>query len=192
MKYLKYLLYLIIVLTLVFFGIGFFTPSVSYENEITVNKPANESWEVMSDVSNLPKWIKGFKRTELIKGTANTVGAVSNVYVDNSGEEMVMEETITAMKLHERMAMTFTMDFMNMDYEMLFKEKGGKTMIISKSNIKGNSVFAKSLLSFMSSSMKTQEDVNLKNLKELIEKNAKDYFPEPETVIDTTAVSVDE
>ncbi|SEM18392.1 Polyketide cyclase / dehydrase and lipid transport [Aquimarina amphilecti] len=178
MKYLKYLLYLIIVLSLVFFGIGFFTPSVSYENVIAVDKPASESWEVMSDVSNLPKWIKGFKRTELVSGTPNTVGAVSNVYVDNSGEEMVMEETITAMKLHERMAMTFTMDFMDMDYEMLFKEKGGKTMIISQSNIKGNSVFAKSLLSFMSSSMKTQEDVNLKNLKELIEKNAKDYFPE--------------
>ncbi|AXT58381.1 SRPBCC family protein [Aquimarina sp. AD1] len=178
MKYLKYLLYLIIVLTLVFFGIGFFTPSVSYENEITVNKPASESWEVMSDVANLPKWIKGFKRTELVSGTPNTVGAVSNVYVDNSGEEMVMEETITAMKLHEHMAMTFTMDFMDIDYEMFFKEAGGKTIITSKSNIKGNSMWAKSLLSFMPSSMKTQEDENLENLKKLIEENSKNYFSE--------------
>ncbi len=43
MKYLKYLLYIVIILALVFFGKGFFTPTISYENEITVNKPANEA-----------------------------------------------------------------------------------------------------------------------------------------------------
>jgi len=196
MKYLKYLLIVVIVLALIFFGKGLLTPSVSYENEITVDKPANESWAVMSDESNLPKWIDGFKKTELVSGTANTVGAVSKVYVDDNGEEMVMEEKITALKLNEHMAMTFTMDFMDMDYEMFFKEEGGKTAITSRSNIKGNSMFAKSLLSFMSSSMKTQEDVNLKNLKELIEENSKDYFPEPEIetemVVDTTAISTEE
>lgn len=170
------------------------TPSVSYENEIVVNKPANESWAVMSDESNLPKWIEGFKRTELVSGMENTVGVVSKVYVEENGEEMMMEETITAVKPNEHMAMTFTMDFMDMDYEMLFKEKDGKTTISSKSTTMGNGIFAKSLISFMSGSMKEQEDKNLNNLKKIIEENTKNYFPEavPETVIDTTTVSVKE
>ncbi|WP_298320012.1 SRPBCC family protein [uncultured Aquimarina sp.] len=194
MKYLKYLLFLIIILALIFFGKGMLTPSVSYENEIVVNKPANESWAVMSDESNLPKWIEGFKRTELVSGMENTVGAVSKVYVEENGEEMMMEETITAVKPNEHMAMTFTMDFMDMDYEMLFKEKDGKTTISSKSTTMGNGIFAKSLISFMSGSMKEQEDKNLNNLKKIIEENTKNYFPEavPETVIDTTTVSVKE
>jgi len=196
MKYLKYLLYLIIVLVLVFFGKGFLTPSVSYENEIIVNKPAKEAWAVMSDESNLPKWIEGFIRTELVSGTANEVGAVSNVYVDDSGQEMMMEETITAIKLHEHMAMTFTMEFMNMDYEINFKEEGGKTTINSKSTTMGNSIFAKSMISFMPGAMKEQEDKNLSSLKKLIEENTKNYFPEPEIetepVIDSTAVSTEE
>ncbi|WP_299220140.1 SRPBCC family protein [uncultured Aquimarina sp.] len=190
MKYLKYLLYLIIVLALIFFGKGFLTPSVSYESEITVNKPANESWAVISDESNLPKWLEGFKKTELVSGTANTVGAVSKIYVEDRGEEIVMEETITAIKPNEHMAMTFTMDFMDMDYEMFFKEQDGKTMINSKSMVKGNGVFAKSLISFMTGSMKEQEDENLSKLKELIDENTKNYFPEK--VVDTSAVSVDE
>ncbi|AXT50892.1 hypothetical protein D1818_08660 [Aquimarina sp. BL5] len=194
MKYLKYLLFLIIILALIFFGKGMLTPSVSYENEIVVSKPANESWAVMSDESNLPKWIEGFKRTELVSGMENTVGAVSKVYVEENGDEMMMEETITAVKPNEHMAMTFTMDFMDMDYEMLFKEKDGKTTISSKSTTMGNGIFAKSLISFMSGSMKEQEDKNLNNLKKIIEENTKNYFPEavPETVIDTTTVSVKE
>ncbi|MDH7444968.1 SRPBCC family protein [Aquimarina sp. 2201CG14-23] len=190
MKYLKYLLFLIIILALIFFGKGMLTPSVSYENEVVVNKPANESWAVMSDESNLPKWIKGFTKTELVSGTANEVGAVSKVYVEDRGEEMVMEETVTALTLNEHMAMTFTMDFMDMDYEMFFKEDDGKTTITTKSIAMGNGILSKSLISFMPGAMKAQEDENLNSLKRLIEENTKDYFPKK--VVDTSAVSVEE
>ncbi len=196
MKYLKYLLYLIIVLALIFFGKGLLTPSVSYESEIVVDKPAREAWAVLSDETKLPEWIEGFKRTELVSGTANTVGAVSKVYVEDNGQEMVMEETITALEPNERMAMTFTMDFMDMDYEILLKENDGKTTISSKSTTEGNGIFAKSLISFMPGAMKEQEEKNLSNLKKVIEENTKNYFPVPEieteTVIDTTAASVEE
>lgn len=190
MKYLKYLLYLIIILGLLFIGKGFITPSIAYENEIVVNKPANESWAVMSDEANLPKWIKGFKKTELVSGTPNTVGAVSKVYVEENGEEMIMEETITAIKPNELMAMTFTMDFMDMDYEISFNEKDGKTTINSKSKTSGNGMIAKSIVSFMESTMKEQEDKNLNNLKKLIESNTKNYFPE--AVVNTTEVAAEE
>ncbi|WP_299765652.1 SRPBCC family protein [uncultured Dokdonia sp.] len=175
MKYLKYLFILIIVLLLIFIGKGLLTSSISYENEITVNASAKESWAIMSDESNLPKWIKGFKKTEHVSGTPNTVGAVSKVYIEEQGEEMTMEETITAVKENELMAMTFTMDFMNMDYEMSFKEKDGKTVISSKSTTTGNGIMAKSMVSFMKGSMSEQEDKNLTNLKNLIEGNTKNY-----------------
>jgi len=129
MKYLKYLLYLII----------------SYDSEIMVNKSAAEAWAVMSDEANLPKWISGFKKSELISGTANTAGAVSKVYVEEQGHETVMQETIKEAILNEKMAMEFTMDFMNMDYEMNFDEKDGKTTIRSSSKTTGNGIFAKSM-----------------------------------------------
>lgn len=179
MKYLKYLLIIIGVLTILFIGKGLLTPTISYECEVMVNKPIQESWAVMSDASKIPEWIKGFKRTELISGTERTVGAVSNVYVEDSGQEMVMQETVTAVKPEELLAMKFTMDFMNMDYEVFFKEEGNKTLIRSKSITEGNGIFAKSIVSFMPASMKAQEEENLNNLKMVIEKNTKDYFPNP-------------
>ncbi len=171
MKYLKYLIILILVLGIAFIAKGMITPSISYETEIVVNKPVQESWAVMSDESNLPKWIRGFKKIEPVSGTPNTLGAVSKVYIEEEGTEMIMEETITAFKENEHMAMSFTMDFMNIDYEMFFKDQGGKTVITTKTNTTGNSMIAKSMLSFMSDGMGKQEDENLNNLKNLIEGN---------------------
>ena len=190
MKILKYILIVIGVLVIIFFGKGMLAPTVSHTCEVTVNKPVKECWAVMSDTSKMDQWILGFKRTELISGENNTVGAVSNVYVVDNGQEMVMTETITAIKENEQMAMNFSMDFMNMDYEMLFEEKDGKTIITSNTSVEGNGIFAKSLVSFMGGAMKEQEVENMNNLKKVIEENTTNYFPEPviEDVSDSTAV----
>jgi hypothetical protein len=98
MKYLKYLLGILLLLVILFFAIGMITPSVSYESEVTVNKSADEAWAVMSDESKMSQWISGFKRTEPVSGEPNTIGAVSKVYVEDNGEEIVMEETVTNFK----------------------------------------------------------------------------------------------
>ena len=189
MKYLKYLLIIIVLLAIIFFGKGFLTPVVSYESEVIVNKPVKETWAVMSDESRISEWLIGIKKMELISGTENTVGAVSKIYFEENGEEMIMEETITAIKPNEHIAMTFTMDFMNMDYEMFLTEEAGKTRILSKSETTGNGIMAKSILSFMTGTMKKQEETNLNNLKTVIENNTKNYFPEPvqEPVIEEVA-----
>ncbi len=178
MKYLKYFLGLILILMLIFFGLGLLTPSIYYESEVVVNKSAKEAWAVMNDEKNLPNWIKGFKRTELISGTANTVGSVSNVYVEENGQEMIMKETIKDVVPNELLSMVFTMDIMNMDYDMVFAQEGEQTTITSKSTTKGNGLFAKSIVYFMAGTMKAQEDENLNNLKKIIEENTVDYFPE--------------
>lgn len=178
MKILKYILSILAILCIIFLALGFITPSVSYTSETTVNKSAKEAWAVMSDEENLPKWIKGFKRAELVSGKANSVGAVSNIYIDENGKEMVMKETVTAVKDYEHLAMTFSMDFMDMDYEMIFTEKDGKTHIQTNSKTIGNGMLAKSIVSMMSATMKKQEDENVNTLKKLIEENTKIYFQE--------------
>ena len=62
-------------------------------------------------------------------------------------------------------------------------ENNGKTTIKTVSSTSGNGIIAKSIVSFMTSAMKKQEDENLENLKTLIEENTKNYFPIPETVM---------
>ncbi len=176
MKYLKYLLFFIVILVLIFFGNGLLNPSITYENEVVVNKSVAESWAVMEDESRISEWLHVIDRLELVSGEASTVGAVSNIYVIENGEEMVMQETITASIPQAYMAMTFTMDFMNMDYELFMTEKDGKTHIRSKTTTLGNGIFSQSMISFLNGMMCDQEAENLNNLKKVIEQNQKNYF----------------
>lgn len=176
MKILKYLLILIILLVILFFLQGVLKPSISYESKVVVDKSAAETWAVMSDLEKMPKWLKGFKRTEHVSGTPNTAGAISNVYIDQNGKEMVMQETINKIEEEELLDMTFTMDFMDMDYKMVLLESGGKTTITTKSTTRGNGAVAKSIVSLMKGGMKKQEYENLNSLKKVAEENTKNYF----------------
>ncbi len=175
MKILKYILGLLLLLIVIFIGMGFVFPSVSYGSEIVVDKPIEEAWGVISDETKVAQWIKGLQKMELVSGTPNTVGAVSNIYVEDGGQEFVMKETITAIKPNELIAMTFSMDIMDMEYEMTAEEKDGKTIIKSQSKTTGNGMFARSMISFMKGAMQAQEDENMGNLKKVIEENTDVY-----------------
>lgn len=176
MKILKYALLFLIVLVVAFFATGLFVSSVNYTNEVIINKPIAETWNVMSDESKLSQWIEGYVKSEHISGEKNSVGAVSKVYVLENGEESVMEETITSFKFNNHIGMVFTMDFMDMNYEMNFESlAANKTKVSSSSIVKGNGLFSKSLIAFMSSAMENQEDENLGNLKRLVESNSTKY-----------------
>ncbi|MFZ1704307.1 MAG: SRPBCC family protein [Saprospiraceae bacterium] len=188
MKYLKYTLYFLIILIVIFFGMGIITPQVSYESEVTVDKSLEESWAVMSDESRVTEWLTDIKRMEHKSGIPNTVGAVSTIYVEDNGQEMMMEETITALEPNKRIAMTFTMDFMKMDYEMSLSQKEGKTLIKSNTTTVGNGMFAKSMLAFMPKAMKKQEDKNMHNLKKVIDENAKNYFQDTIQIISKDSI----
>lgn len=180
MKYLKYLLLVILLLLIIFIAIGFITPSINYESEVTVNKPAKEVWAVMQDESKLDQWITGYKRSEVISGAAGTVGAVSNVYVEDQGQETVMQETITGLTPNKRMAMDFSIpDMMDMEYEMLLDEVDGKTVLTSKTLTTGAGLFTKPMIALMKGAMIKQEDINMNKLKTVIESNTTNYFPEP-------------
>ena len=186
MKILKYLVIIVGVLTILFFALGVITPSVNYKNEVTVNKSTSEAWAVMADESLMSEWINGYEKTELISGTPYTVGAVSKIYFDNDGEKMEVTETITAIEENKSLAMSYTMDFMNMDYELMMEEKAGVTHITSTSNVSGNGMAAKSIVSLISGPLAEQEQQNLDNLKKVIEANSKHYHNENQA--DTTTL----
>lgn len=175
MKYLKYVALIILLLLIGFILLGVMTPSVSYDCEVIVNKGMNEAWSVMSDETKLDQWIDGYKRNELVSGTPNTVGAVTNVYVEDNGSEMMMTETILQIAPPVNLKMAFSMDMMNMDYEIHLTELGNTTAITTSSKTIGNGMIWKSMVALMPKAMKAQENENLQNLKKIIEENTKNY-----------------
>ena len=185
MKILKYTLILIGVLIVGFLLMGVVKPQVSYDCEISVDKPVQESWAVIQDEEKLSDWLTGFKRIEHVSGTPGTEGAVADVYFDNNGQEMAIRETITSLVPDESISMSYTSDFMNMDYNLSMEDVEGGTKINTNTVAKGNGMFARSMMALMAGSIKAQETMNLENLKQTIEKNEKNYFPVDTMVVDS-------
>ncbi len=177
MKYLKYIIGFFAILVIGFFILGLIKPELSYECEIMVDKPLAESWAVSQDEEKLSDWLSGFQKVEHVSGTPGTVGAVSDVHFMTDGQEMTIRETITGIVPNQSISMSFTSDFMNMDYKLAMTPVDGKTKISSSTTTKGNGMVSKSMMALMGSSIKAQEDTNLSNLKSTIEKNSKSYIP---------------
>lgn len=180
MKYLKYILGIIVLLVVVFIGIGITAPSISYDSEIVVDKSIEEAWAVMNDESKISDWLKGITNVEHVSGEKGTVGAVTRYTFNENGEESTVLETIKSIKPNEEVTMDFVMEgVMNMAYKIDFTDKDGKTHIKSSTTTKGEGIFMGGLVPFIKGSMQTQEDENMNNLKKLIQENTTNYFPEP-------------
>lgn len=176
MKYLKYAFGILLVVVVAFMAIGLIKPTVTYECEIVVEKPTDESWAVLQDPEKLSEWLDGFQKIEHISGTPGTMGAVSKVYFDDNGQSMEILETITDIVQNESMSMKYESDFMDMDYKLNLVSVNGQTKIHSITTANGNGLISKSIMALMASSLIEQEETNLSNLKKTIEQNTKDYF----------------
>ena len=188
MKYLKYLLGIIALLTLLFIGRGMLTPSITYSSEIITDKSVKEAWAVMNDESKISQWLEGITNVKHISGEKGKVGAVTQYTYEENGEESILLETMKAIRPNEHVAMDFLMEgVMEMDYQVNFNEKDRQTHIQSSTTTKGIGVFMRSMMPFMESAMQSQEDANMQNLKNLIETNTTDYFPKP--VMETAEIA---
>lgn len=180
MKFLKYFLYLILGLVVVFFAIGFLKPSVSYGHEITVNKPIKEAWAVQQDATKYDQWLEGFKSIDLISGEKGKVGSIYKVVVkpEEDQPDFEMIETLVAKKDFESIQLSFDSDMMLFEQTTSFSEVDGKTKIKTDSKVSGKGMVMRSMFALMElfgGSFQAQEVKNIEALKQVIEENQTNY-----------------
>lgn len=177
MRILKYLFVTLALILLAIVAVGFFKPTVEYKCDIIIEKPVAESMAVMQDETKLSEWLTGFKKIEHISGVPGTVGAVSDVYFDNGGQEMSIRETITQVVQNESIAMSYDSDMMQMDYKMILSNIEGNTQIESYTVVRGSNIIYRALMALSPNTFISQEETNLSLLKAVIERNTKIYSP---------------
>jgi uncharacterized membrane protein len=184
MKILKYLLYGIGVLFILFFALGLMKPQVKYGHEITVDKSIKEAWAVTQDETKNSEWLEGFKSIELISGDKGAVGSKYKVVV-NSGEDQedfVMTETIVSLVENEHITLHFDSDMMDFDQTISFREADGKAIVKTESTVSGKGIIMRSMFATMQTifgTFQSQEEKNINALQKVINENTKDYFPTP-------------
>ncbi|MEM7106239.1 MAG: hypothetical protein AAF502_24130 [Bacteroidota bacterium] len=189
MKILKYILFIIIGLTVAFFAAGLLKPSVSYGHEFKVDKPIEEAWAVSQDRTKFKQWLKGFESIELISGKQNEVGSKYKVVVKPSEDEDPFEmiQTLIDYKEFESVTLHFDSDIMNFEQTISYGNADKLTSVKSDSKVIGKNLMSRSLFAVMemlTGSFSAQETENFENLKKLIEANTTDYYPTPINVED--------
>ena len=184
MKFLKYLLYIIIGLIVLFFAVGLLKSSVSYGHEITVDKSLKEAWAVSQDASKYDQWLAGFKSIELISGNYNEVGSKYKVVVNpgEGQEDFEMIETMVSIKDYEHVELSFDSEMMDFEQRILFSEYDGKVNVKTESKVLGKSMMTRSMFAIMETligAFSSQEIKNIEALKKVINENTTDYFPAP-------------
>lgn len=182
MKILKYLLFVVVGLIVIYLLIGFIKPSVTYGHEISVNKPLKEAWAVSHDESKLGQWLQGFKSIELISGDSGAVGSKYKVVV-SPGEgqpDFEMTETVVSKKEFEHIALSLDSEMMVFEQTMSFAEANGKVTVKTDSKVMGKSMLIRpmfALMEWFTGAFTAQEVKNIEALKKVIEENTTNYYP---------------
>lgn len=179
MKILKYILFVILALVIIFFIIGFAKPAVNYGHEIKVNKPIKEAWAVTQDESKYTQWLEGFKSIELISGEKNKVGSKYKVIVKPEGQPpFEMIETLVSLEELDHVTLYFDSEFMDFEQTISFKEANGLTTVKTDSKVIGKNIISRSMFAIMemfTSSFTKQETKNIDALKKVIEESTTVY-----------------
>jgi hypothetical protein len=187
MKFLKYLLYILLGLIIIFFATGFIVPKVNYGHKISVNKSVKEAWAVTQDESKYDQWLEGFKSMELISGEYGAVGSKYKIIVNpgEGQEDFEMIETVVSIKEFEEIYSQYDSDMMDFEQTMLFDEADGISTVETKSTVMAKSAMMRSMFALMEilgGAFQSQEEKNIEALKKLIEENTTDYYPTPKLI----------
>ena len=187
MKILKYILFTLIALILIFLAFGWIHSTVQYGHEITVDKSVNEAWAVSQDDTKYDQWLEGFKSIELLSGEMGAVGSTYKVIV-NPGEgqpDFEMTETLVDIQEFKHIDLRFDSDMMDFKQRMSFTEADGQTTIKTESEVMGKGMMTRSMFAIMEifgGGFTKQEAKNIDALKTVIEENTIDYYPAPALV----------
>ena len=183
MKALKKTFLILITLVIIFFAVGILNPSISYDYEITVNKPAKETWAVAKDESKFDQWLEGFISIELIEGELEKPGSKYKVVLQSEDQPPVeIIETLLSINEFEQIKFNYDNEYMNMDYTITHSEVEGTTIVKTESKVMAKSLIMRSMFTIMETFggvFYAQEKKNMVALKRVIDENTTDYYPAP-------------
>ena len=142
---------------------------MKFSSEIEINRSVKEVYRFAVNSKNLSRWVDGFQTFKSVKGRNRNKGSkATHIYKDAAGTLEVHEEVLDI--IPEKLFKT-SLSHKNMDtvLELKFLNYGGRTKVITDTNVKLKpAVF--NLFSFlMKGKMKQQQQADLRRLKNAIE-----------------------
>ena len=149
---------------------GLFKPVISYDINLTINRPVAKCWTVYQTDSLKSKWMPGYLRTNLLAGTLDSVGSKNTIFYQSGEQETSMTQTIDSLIKESLIAYTIDNRSMHIRTHIRFTQSAANACNMQIHNeVTANNILLKSLLTFMKSTFESAEQANYQSLKTLIE-----------------------
>ncbi len=170
MKILIYVVGFIITCFLGFYVIGVVKPTIVYESKITINRPAQQTWDVFTNEKLLAQWMQGFDHIEKIKSEPFQSGAEYKLFLKEKNQVFEINHKITSSIPAKKYEYNLDNAVLQNHVTITFSEpQQFTTEVVISNEVNAKNWFLRSLFVFFKSQFKSQDQLNLEALKRLVE-----------------------
>jgi len=142
---------------------------------IVINKSLDVVLKALNNPDNFPYWQTDLVKFEVIKGTANEVGAIAHLHYKQNGKEYILEDKLIICDPGKRYVSRVLGDVITAVVETTLRSFYNKTEMALKWRGKGTVLFVKILLPFIKKKMIKQSKLELNTFKSLVEEMGEDF-----------------
>ena len=142
---------------------------MKFSSEIEINRSVKDVFRFAVSHKNLSRWVDGFQAFKSVKGRNRNKGSkATHIYKDAAGILEVHEEVLDI--IPEKSFKT-SLSHKNMDtvLELKFLNYGGRTKVITDTNVKLKPAIFNLFSFLMKGQMKKQQQADLRRLKNAVE-----------------------
>ena len=147
--------------------------------EITIERPANEVWDYVSDVTNMDNWVDGVEGAREVSESSLSVGSLVQSKYSYRGKTFDMDYEVTKYEPRRYLGMRSTKGPFPFDGLLELREEGEReTRALNTIEVGSDSLFTSFMFTvfapLMSSLMRRQLGKELRRLKNLLESPSAD------------------
>lgn len=140
-----------------------------FEIEVVIDRPVDVVFPLFNDGSKMPLWMEGFERIEHLGGEPGTVGSQSRLVFRENGREIVLDETMTAVKPNEELAFSVSAPMIASDVTIRFTPEEGRTRVRSTNAVRGTGLFGWAMVPMLAGSIRRRTEGDMRRFKEMVE-----------------------
>lgn len=168
-KFLKIAVGLLLLLFVLFLGVGLLSSSFEYENRITIERTPEQVWTVFTDQERMGDWLDGFVRIENLSGNPMEVGSRWKLVFDMDGEVVELIEEMTVIEPNRRFAFNLETDPFSGTTDVRLTPSGEHTELVATSTVIGRNIFMRAFMRIMKGYFEKQAQKSYDKLKVLAE-----------------------
>ena len=168
-KSVKFLLYLLIILLLVFVLPGIFTGKIHFKTKTEIKKPLSSVFVTIGDPARLAHWMTGFEEIEHLKGMPFCEGSSYRLTMNLNGKRFKVIEEIEKVTWKKHLVVKMRTEKSDMLADLYFFYLDNRTVIEGSYTIVPNTLGMKFLLPWLRPVIRQKVKTQLDQFREMIE-----------------------